>query len=54
MMGPLPLRGKRRDMMSTRAHRRSNSKRTVLVRALSVFLAVLIVGGTFASLLQLF
>lgn len=39
--------------MSTRMNRRNNSKRTVLIRALSVFLAVLIVGGTFASLLQL-
>lgn len=39
--------------MSTRISKRNNSKRTVLVRALSVFLAVLIVGGTFASLLQL-
>ena len=44
---------KRRVSMSTRMSKRSHSKRTILVRALSVFLAVLIVGGTFASLLQL-
>lgn len=40
--------------MSNRAQKRSNASRSVLVRALSIFLAVLIVGGTFASLLQLF
>ncbi len=40
--------------MSSRTQKRSSANRSVLVRALSIFLAVLIVGGTFASLLQLF
>lgn len=39
--------------MASRSVKRSQSNRTVMVRALSIFLAVLIVGGTFASILQL-
>lgn len=39
--------------MSSRTQKRSTANRTLMVRALSIFLAVLIVGGTFASLLQL-
>lgn len=40
--------------MSTRTQRRSNNSRSVLIRAVSIFLAVLIVGGAVASLVQLF
>jgi hypothetical protein len=39
--------------MSTRTQKRSQQNRTVLIRIISIFLAVLIVGGTLASLLQL-
>ena len=39
--------------MSTRTQKRSQQNRTVFVRVVSIFLAVLIVGGTLASLLQL-
>ena len=39
--------------MSSRTQRRTTAIHTVMVRALSIFLAVLIVVGTFASLLQL-
>lgn len=39
--------------MSSRTQRRSHRSRNIAVRALSIFLAVLIVGGTLASLLQL-
>ena len=39
--------------MASRSYKRTQSSRTVLVRAVSIFLAVLIVGGTFASILQL-
>ena len=41
-------------IMTSRAQKRSKTNRSVLVRAMSIFLALLIVGGTFASLLQLF
>lgn len=39
--------------MSSRTQKRSSANRNLLVRALSIFLALLIVGGTFASLLQM-
>lgn len=40
--------------MSTRAQRRTQQSRSTMMRVISIFLALLIVGGTFASLLQLF
>lgn len=40
--------------MSTRAQRRSQASRSAMMRVISIFLALLIVGGTLASLLQLF
>jgi len=40
--------------LSSRTQKRSNANRNILVRVLSIFLALLIVGGTFASLLQMF
>jgi hypothetical protein len=40
--------------MSSRTQKRNSSNRHIFVRVMSVFLALLIVGGTFASLLQLF
>lgn len=39
--------------MSTKAKRRRMTGRTVFVRALSVFLALLIVGGALAALLDI-
>ena len=40
--------------MSTRTQRRSRQSRSAMMRVISIFLAMLIVGGTLASLLQLF
>jgi|LSQX01.1.fsa_nt_gb hypothetical protein len=40
--------------MASRTQKRNSSSRHIFVRVMSIFLALLIVGGTFASLLQLF
>ncbi len=40
--------------MSGRTQKKTRFNRQFFVRALSVFLAILIVGGTLASLLQIF